>query len=309
MLSESIRILNLDDSVVSQRSILSQYKAEILDLTDLGPKARFWMNRKSMQAIEERLQGTEKNCVTFLGSGDFHQVSYTLIKQFEQPLTVIDFDFHPDWDTSPPCLGCGSWVTQTLKEKNVLKFILIGTSSDDISSWWVQSGNLSSLKDDRVEIYPYSHKPSLAFFKKIPENVSLKLQKGLFFTKIYWNGFRGRNLTDFFLPLLKRVPTKQVYVSIDKDCLKKEYALTNWEEGLLTLDELFNMLKLIKDNLDIVGMDITGDYSRISISGKLKSILSKLDHPKKIEAAGYPESAITAINEETNLKILELLNS
>ena len=267
------------------------------------------MDKKTMKDIEGRIQGSLKNSITFLGSGDFHHISHILINQFEQPLSLIIFDFHPDWDTLPPHFGCGSWLTQTLKNKNILKCILIGVSSTDISSWWVESGNLDSLKDNKVEIYPYSHRPSLAFFKDVPANISLKIEKGFFYNKLYWNELKGKDLTGFFLSLLKRIPTEQVYISIDKDCLKKEYALTNWEEGHMSLEEFLLMLKLIKENLDIIGMDITGDYSKISLAGSYKRFFSRLDHPKNIDAEKFSASFITATNEETNLKILELLAS
>ncbi len=265
------------------------------------------MNKKTKNEIEERIRDSSKNSVTFLGSGDFHHISSILVNQFSQPLSVIIFDFHPDWDTLPPHLGCGSWLNQILKNKNIEKCILIGVSSDDISSWWVESGNLDSLKSNRVEIYTYAHKPSKVFFKRIPENISFGFSKRLLFKEIYWTELKGRNLKDFFLSLLGRIPTKEVYVSIDKDCLKKDSALTNWEEGYLSLDELLLMLKLIRENLDIAGLDITGDYSKICIKSKFKRICSYFDHPRELIKDKFSEPTITAINEETNLKILGVL--
>lgn len=307
MLNKSIRILNFDDSIVKQQNLISQYRTEIIDLKDLGPKVRLWMDKKAEKEIEERIRGSTKDSITFLGSGDFHHISSILISQFHKPFSVIIFDFHPDWDTLPPHMACGSWVNQILKNKNIEKCILIGVSSDDISSWWVQSGNLDSLKSNRVEIYPYAHKPSSVFFKRVPKNISFEFRKHLLFNKIYWNELKGKNLEDFFLSLLKRIPTKEVYLSIDKDCLKKDYALTNWEEGHLSLGELLLMLKLIKENLDIVGVDITGDYSKICIKSKFKSIFSFFDHPRELIADKLPQPEVTALNKETNLKLLELL--
>lgn len=309
MLNKSIRILNFDDSIVKQQNLISRYKTEIIDLRALGPSVRLWMDKKAKKEIEERIRGSAKDSITFLGSGDFHHISSILISQFHKPISVIIFDFHPDWDTLPPRMACGSWMSQTLKNKNIEKCILIGVSSDDISSWWVQSGNLDSLKDNRVEIYPYVHKPSKAFFKRIPQNLSFGFQKHLLFNKIYWNELKGKNLKDFFLSLLKRIPTKEVYISIDKDCLKRDYALTNWEEGRLSSEELLLMLKLIKESLDIVGVDITGDYSQICIKSKFKRVFSYFDHPKELTADKLPQPAVTALNEETNLRILELLTA
>lgn len=309
MLNKSIRILNFDDSILKQQNLISRYKTEIIDLKDLGPRARIWLDQKTKKEIEKRIQGSAKNSVTFSGSGDFHQVSHILMNQFDEPFSVILFDFHPDWDILPPRLGCGSWVSESLKNKNILKFILIGVSSKDLSSPWIQTGNLYSLKGDRVEIYPYSHRPSIAFFKRIPENSSIKIKKVLFLNRIYWNQLQGRNLTELFLLILKRFPTPKVYLSIDKDCLSNEHALTNWEEGGLSLGELCLMLKLIKENLDIIGVDIVGDYSEISVRGKLKKIISYLDHPESLKTKYLSDTFMNEINEATNLRILELLNS
>jgi len=309
MLNRSIRILNFDDSVAKQFRLISTYKAQIIDFKDYSSRARLWMSEKTKKCIREQILKTQAASVAFLGSGDFHHLSSILINLIEQPFCAVIFDFHPDWDIMPPHLGCGSWVNQILKNKKVLKCILVGVSSSDISTWSIQSANLSSLKDNRLEIYPYSHRPSLVFLKKIPENISVKVEQGLLWSRIYWNELKGKDLTGVFLAVLKRLPAKQVYISIDKDCLRSEYALTNWEEGLLTLEELLAILKLIKENLDIVGMDITGDYSKIDIREKFKAALSRLDHPKNIAAQRYCESFINATNESTNLKILELLNS
>ncbi len=309
MLDKTLRILNLDGSIVKQQLLVSKYNPEIIDLRDLGPLARLWMNEKVRDRIKERIQGSSRGSVTFYGSGDFHHISSILINQFQDPISVIVFDFHPDWDTLPPRIGCGSWVNQILKKENVKKCALIGVSSDDISSWWVQSGNLDSLENNRVEIYPYAHKPSKAFFKRIPQNISFDFRNRLLFNEIYWNELKNKNQEDFFLSLLKRLPTKQVYISIDKDCLKKDNALTNWEEGYLSLEELLAMLKLIKDNLDIVGVDITGDYSKVSIKGKIKGMFSRLDHPRRLDVNKLSESAITATNESANLRIAQLLTS
>lgn len=308
MLNNSIRVLNFDDSILKQKKIFTRYKFEVLDLKGIGPIARNWVNLKTRGIIEGRIKNSAKNSVTFLGSGDYHHISEILISRFDEPISVIDFDFHPDWALMPPRFGCGSWVNEVLRKKNILKFIMLGVSSSDLSSPDIQAGNLGLLKDGRVEIYPYEHKPSRTFLKIIPKNASLTIKNGIVFNRIYWSELKDKNLNDFFYELLKRIRQKRVYVSIDKDCLKNEYALTNWEEGKFSLDELLFLLKLIKENLDIVGLDISGDYSPVSVKGVVKKIASYLDHPKRIKAATLPEPVVTSINEETNLKILEVLN-
>jgi hypothetical protein len=309
VLNKTIRLLNFDYSITKQKRLLSQYPVDILDLSNFGPQARHWMTARIRKVIEEKIRNSTKNSITFIGSGDFHHISEILISQFEEPLCVISFDFHPDWAILSPRLGCGSWVNEVLKKRNVLKFIMFGVSSTDISSFDIQTGNINSLRDNRVEIYPYAHRPTCTFLKKIPENISVKIEDGLLFRKIYWDELKDKNLTDFLQTLLDRLPQKKVYITIDKDCLKSNFALTNWEEGMFSLEELLLLLKLIKQNTEIVGLDIVGDYSDVLIKGRLRKIISYWDHPRKIRASRFQESLITSINEETNLKILQLLNT
>ena len=309
MLSDKIRILDFDGSVTGQKQLCERFKPSISQLRDIGPASRIWLNGRTAQKIRGALKSKEKNFITFIGSGDFHHVSSLLIEQFSQPICVIVFDHHPDWDIMPPKLGCGSWVTHTLKKTNISKLVLLGVSSEDISSKWIYTANLASLRNDKVEVYPYSHEPTNVLLKAVPQNSSIRLQRGIFMKKIIWNELKGQDLPEFFRKVLSALPVKQVYVSIDKDCLKKEYSLTNWEEGRLGLEELLLLLKLIRENTEIAGLDIIGDYSLPQAAGRIKSFCARLDHPADYSAKGHTPLEITAVNEKTNIRILELLLS
>ena len=49
-----------------------------------------------------------------------------------------------------------------------------------------------------------------------------------------------------------------VYISIDKDVLSTEWALTNWDQGEMTLPGLTAMLKKLSGRRRIIGADICG---------------------------------------------------
>ncbi|MDD3987551.1 MAG: hypothetical protein WC293_04755 [Candidatus Omnitrophota bacterium] len=303
-----IRILDFDGSLTSQKRLLSAYNPRIIDFKDFSSSARLWMSRKTAGLISLRLEDISGG-INFLGSGDFHHISSLTTEKISEPFILIVFDLHPDWDILPPFLGCGSWVTRSLRNKSILKCFLIGPSSQDIAFPYIQTGNLKLLENNRLEIYPYAHIPSTVFLRRVPSNSSMRLEKGFLRTKIYWDELKGKNLNDFLLTVISRLPTKKVYLSIDKDCLKSEYALTNWEEGYLSLEDLLMMLKSIRNNLDILGVDITGDYSKPFFSKRLKSFISRLDHPKDIKADIFSNEKISAVNELTNLKIISALFS
>ncbi|MBO7117444.1 MAG: hypothetical protein J6V81_02070 [Bacteroidales bacterium] len=58
-----------------------------------------------------------------------------------------------------------------------------------------------------------------------------------------------------------RQSAENVYISIDKDVLSKEFALTDWDQGDMTLDELFASIRDISLNHRIIGVDICGEPS------------------------------------------------
>lgn len=300
-------ILDLDGSITIQKALLSLHDPEIIDLKDIAPEARFWMNKKTKAALKDRIKSRRNNAVTFLGSGDFHHIANILIEDIKEPVTIIDFDHHPDWDIMLPMLHCGSWVKKTLVQANVKKIIELGPSSDDLSDIWIQTCAIDALKDSRLEIYPYSHPTTTTYLKRVPNNISIRTTNGPLTSRICWNDLKDKNIPEFLRHLLKRLPSENVYVSIDKDCLTNHYSLTNWEEGRLSLDDLLLSLRVIKQNSNIVGVDICGDYSKPVLAGRLKNFIVKMNHPKGNRAETMPLNDVTRINEETNLKILELL--
>ena len=307
MLADKVRILNFDGSLTRQKRLIERYRPDIIDLTEIGPSARLWANKKTAAAIQGALNPEAKHSITFLGSGDFHHISNLLIRQFTEPLTLIVFDFHPDWDILPPRLGCGSWVTRTLGLHDVGKVFLLGPSSDDLASPAIHTGNLQALKNDRLEIYPYAHEPTRVMFRTVPENTSIQVRRRRRTSEITWAELKGKDMEGFTARILRRCEGRKAYISIDKDCLRSEHALTNWEEGRFSLDELLRILQVVKQEMDIAGADITGEHSRPVIAGKFKSFCSRLDHPAGYTAHTETAAHIDATNEQTNLEILKRL--
>ncbi|PIQ90540.1 MAG: hypothetical protein COV71_03750 [Candidatus Omnitrophica bacterium CG11_big_fil_rev_8_21_14_0_20_41_12] len=305
MLDKRIRVLNFDNSIIAQSNLFSRYPAEIIDFTALASCVRLYMSKAVRKQILDSLVLKELNYPTFLGSGDFHHLSEILISQITEPVSLIVFDFHPDWDILPSHFGCGSWVATALKNKNIAQCILIGTGSDDLSFPALQTANLGALANNRLEIYPYRHKPSRVYLRNLPQNRSINARRGYLVNEITWQELEKENLTDFTSKLIKNLPTRKVYISIDKDCLKKEFSLTNWEQGLLSLDQLLMMLRLMRRDLDIIGLDVTGDYSSPEVSNKIKAFVSRIDHPKEFSAHNCSVDLIRSVNEQANLAILQ----
>ena len=62
------------------------------------------------------------------------------------------------------------------------------------------------------------------------------------------------------LPNIAQIPHDiPIYISIDKDVLSEEYALTDWDQGDMTLDEMKNFILELLDGRKLLGADICGD--------------------------------------------------
>jgi len=301
-----LRILDLDGSVTAQKGLLARYDPEIVDLTDIGPKARFWARGNVRRLLAARIPDTGNSRVTFMGSGDFHHMTEILLERFNEPVAVIHFDFHQDWDSTCPLLHCGSWVTKVLRKKhNILKCVTLGASAKTMEFFSLQAGYLRLLENDRLELYPYTSKTGMVFMRHVPRNISFDIKRYPLMTNIFWKELKGQDLSAFFSGLIERLPVKKVYITIDKDCMDARSALTNWDQGEMAVEHVLAILKVIKDRCDIIGMDITGDYSPVKVDNAFKDIMLRWNHPKMIEASKYSLSEITALNERTNLRIVE----
>jgi hypothetical protein len=181
---------------------------------------------------------------------------------------------------------------------------LIGVGSSDLSFPALQTASLNLLKDNRLEIYPWRHAPSRLYLRKAPPNHSYSTQRNWYGESIFWRQLAEQDLVGFTLELISRLPTSRVYISIDKDCLKKDYALTNWEEGYLNLGQLLTMLELFRKNSELIGLDVVGDYSQYRSLSKIKAFISGADHPQEFTARYLQEDSILRVNEQTNLEIL-----
>ena len=67
---------------------------------------------------------------------------------------------------------------------------------------------------------------------------------------------------------IENIPTDlPIYISIDKDALSTEFAITDWDQGNMTLDELLKDLESLYSSHQIIGVDICGDSGENAENG------------------------------------------
>ncbi|MCF0128182.1 MAG: hypothetical protein HUJ70_06400 [Pseudobutyrivibrio sp.] len=65
-----------------------------------------------------------------------------------------------------------------------------------------------------------------------------------------------KSIADFMKEIPNGLP---LYISIDKDALSKEFAITDWDQGNLTLPQLLDLLEAACESRRILGVDVCGD--------------------------------------------------
>jgi arginase family enzyme len=212
---EGVTFLNFDGTYFSQKQLLD-FPHEWLDFTDLL-HTNLYCQPESLREIEKRLNNRTNKGITFIGSGNYHYVSYLLLKEIQEPFTLVLFDYHTDLgNEEEPLISCGSWVSHALKSIPFLeRVIMIGPAS--------------------VQYHPrYSSKIT-----------------------IFSNGYSPKLI-------LSNIQTNAVYISIDKDVLCRNDAVTNWDQGTMNLCDLLTCLEYVLLYNKVVGIDVCGEYPQAS---------------------------------------------
>jgi hypothetical protein len=308
-------LLQLDDAFDAQPDFVQTCEnvgGQRIRLPKDGRDIRLWGHHAELSAFEEKLllllNGKAEPRLTFIGSGDFHHVSPLLLAsalaQCSEPVTLIHFDNHPDWFRFEKGTHCGSWINRALKRPEVQKIITIGVCSHDLERPETKLANLPLLPQGLLELYPYDHAPS---------QVDNDYGAGASFEQIgdclHWKTIRAFGEQNFIEYLLSRVQTEEVYLTIDKDVLAREDAITNWDQGCMRLPYLLSLVKAIGERHRIIGADIIGDYSKRSYSGSLRTRLSKHYEILKERPLGKPDPKKTAdVNSAANHVLLAALS-
>ena len=297
-----LRLLDLDGSLPSQAPFaerLADGSAEHVDLKGMSASLRIVARRRAMEAFCERLIGEEYAAgapeVTFYGSGDFHHLAAGLLRLANEPVTVIHFDNHPDWVSFPPTFNCGAWVNRALQLPHVRKVVTLGPCSDDLAWPELKSANLAAVREGLLEIRPWQHPPSrvLRDYDRGPAHRS---QGGY----IEWANLADDDWRVALDDVIAGVPTRAVWLTIDKDVLVEEEAATNWDQGGMSVDHLIEAIRLLALRKRLFGVDVCGDYSTPRFGDPFRAALAHFDHPSKPE----PTPEVLRRNAATNARLL-----
>jgi arginase family enzyme len=277
---------DFDGSLTMQQPLLQAYgiPLSVQSMRQFERSVRLWASLPVFKKMAQSLRRpSAAGQFSLIGSGDYHHVSLALISQFTQPLTVVLFDNHPDWMRPPHQFHCGTWVYSLARLEHVERIVIIGLESGDIAEDQFEKGDMESYLQRKVVLLPYQ-----------PVQVGALTLKSSFEQHVFMG----------IAELLAKIETDNIYISVDKDCLRAADATTNWEQGSMPLSTVTAAIRALKAHKHVVGADTVGDFSPVRFRSPLKWIASYLDrreHPRE-------EMVIASrINAAANVQLIQAL--
>lgn len=294
-------VVDVDGSLCGQpslRGLLARGQAAKVDAQDLAPRLRIVASRSAAAELRERMAAywPDEPVLIFYGSGDFHHLCAVFLSLVEEPLSVIQFDNHPDWTSFPKTLNCGSWVNRALELAHVERVVTIGPSADDFVRPERKRANLQAIRDGRLEVHPWRAAPSRIDGPAV-DAPGCRTADGA----VVWDQLAERDFAGFVEELEARLSDAPLWVTIDKDVLGPEEAATNWDQSALSLDMIVDAVARLGRRRRILGIDVCGDYSRPRYRDPFRLALSLLDHPR----IPRPANDGVPVNDRTNARILK----
>jgi arginase family enzyme len=249
--------------------------AHVIALGDWQEAIRFGCRKKTLIDFGQEIATAidPHPGLVFLGSGDYHHISYLLIERLRKLNTriqVVVFDNHPDNMRYPFGIHCGSWVWHVSRMPFIARIHVVGITSTDVEAGQIWENHLAPL-----------------FFGKV---VYWCVQRNLRALQLL--GIRHSRsfpsvaaLIDDFVTALGTTP-EPVYLSIDKDVLAPAEVQTNWDQGIMRLEELTGVIQRLRGR--ILASDVVGEVSSYRYRSLFKRFLSGLDRQPTI-----PEQTLT----------------
>ncbi|HXP34311.1 MAG TPA: hypothetical protein VN827_02045 [Chthoniobacterales bacterium] len=231
-----------------------------LDARHWGPELRF---SASPPLVERFYNEFAQQVAPFIlyGSGDFHYLSALWLRRLNEPIVLVSFDNHPDWDVRPPKWGCGGWINRALELAHVQHIAIWGCGN--FECWWPHNifANRSGERVGRLEVHPWVDQRPI---KDRQRRGAILRENWRDNFEAFAANFRGQN----------------VYVTIDLDCLRAEEAVTNWESGRFKVADLEWALGKLREHGRIIAGDICGAFSPPKYARRKQRFASEWDHPQ-----------------------------
>jgi len=248
-----------------------------VDARTWGPKVRYFAPERVLNPFYDDVLAPLPPFVLY-GSGDFHHLAACLLRRIQGPVTVVSFDNHPDWDIRPPRWTCGGWINRALELPNVRRVSIWGCGNFEFDLPSRLFANRRDRRSGRLDAHPWAERYVAATARRFDA-----------MTREDW-----RSRFEHFAPALTG---QSVYVTVDLDCLTADEAVTNWENGLFTADDVAWAITTLRRHADVRAGDLCGAYSPPRFERWTQRLASRWDHP----LPEHPEAATARARNLTSL--------
>ena len=246
------------------RSVGNLPDALTIDLAGWQEAIRFGCSNHRMDELARVLDAElpANYGTVFMGSGDFHHLSWPLIRRLRDkgPFQVVVFDNHPDNMRFPFGIHCGSWVRRVAALPFVSHVHVLGITSNDVGTAHSWENYLRPLYAGKLTNWCM--------------DVDVRWATRIGIGRAFKVFATPDTLIDAFLAILGSSPAP-TYLTIDKDALSPETARTNWDQGRLLEAHVNAVIDTLAGRL--VGSDINGEVSAYAYSTPWKRWLSRAD--------------------------------
>ena len=159
--------------------------------------------------------------IRFIGSGNYHYLTYLFLKRLTSNFTLLLFDYHTDMLPAAfgNLLSCGNWLRFALDNLPHLKQAFIVGAQKNL-----------------IDKIPASDKHRVVCFDT-----------------------NSTVLSSDWVYFLKHHIDYPVYLSIDKDVFSFYDVQTNWEQGDLRVTDFLNAFQGLLPTLELLAVDICGE--------------------------------------------------
>jgi len=198
-----------------------------------------YCDEQAIKIIRRRIAGFPLKGIHFIGSNNYHYISKFWIDRIRIPFSLVLFDHHSDMQPGmiKGLLSCGNWVKFLLDNNLFLQKVFL------IGTSFASVCNIEKKYNEKCYFFP-------------EKDIGNKKK---------WKIFVNENISGSF------------YVSIDKDVLSSDYAVTGWNQGKMNLYEIKEYLSDIYSKGKVLGMDVCGDVMKHENVYDLKRV-QKIDH-------------------------------
>ncbi|MCQ2143301.1 MAG: arginase family protein [Bacteroidales bacterium] len=205
--------------VYEQESFCSPGACTWLDCTHLTG-TDCYCDSEGQKAIRELIADIPPDGIHFIDNGNYHYITKFWTDKIREPWSLVLFDEHTDMQADMfGMLSCGDWVKEVIDTNPFLKSVVIVGASDRLIS-------------------------------QVPEEYA---------SRVHFYGENEIRQQTVWQEFCRERIAEPIYISIDKDVLRRDDAATNWDQGSMPLWGLEMLLRSLLQHDRVIGIDICGE--------------------------------------------------